>query len=575
MKNGFGPAFGLLVKKKRGELKISGGELGKHVFADRANLHEDVLKQDVSKLETGKINSPHARLVAQYRAAFDSLGNPITDEEMAIVRGDNSQDAALLSAFMERNAALGRELHLKDKLVEAIVMRYLPGSWQGFDAAIAQIEAVLRLEANQRALPLSNSGADLEQMRAQVRALNDENRLDEGQAAIAQAIAEEKTVAKERLFALHTDAVDQARRRNDPQTAAEAVIERVTLDLPPNPFDALRVLQDTWYETGRSKGIKFDLEVALHIATKALARASKSERTLAKLNVGLILNRLGESEISDQRLRKASQIFREILPDVAQNHDRLTLALTQTNLGRALGYLGARQISLALVFEAITVHRRALEILTSAKSPQHWADAQNDLGNALKIVGEREESPKHLRAAIASYRKAMKVRTSSSLRLDWAATQNNLGTVLGLLGKFTRDPEKLREAIDAYCEAFKTYTRSATPLHWAMSQNNLGVAQRVLGELLEDPKELEASRIAFETALLERTLSNVPFDWAVTQWNLADLALVCYDLAPDPALLRNAHKHALAARAVFAAGSRHQTVRCDDLLAKIAAHESR
>jgi Tetratricopeptide repeat len=64
--------------------------------------------------------------------------------------------------------------------------------------------------------------------------------------------------------------------------------------------------------------------------------------------------------------------------------------MVQMNLGIVLQRLGEREGGTARLEEAVAAYRLALEERTRERVPLHWATTQYNLANALQTLGERE-----------------------------------------------------------------------------------------------------------------------------------------------------------------------------------------
>ncbi len=136
----FGAAFGRLVKERRGQRRWSQATLGLDVFRERATDDGDKLKQDVSKLERGKIANPHQRIVQAY---CDALGIKAHEVEALRAQADTA-DPDLVDALIERISALAAELKGKDVLVRALAHTYAAGNPDDFDGAIKGLAGALK-----------------------------------------------------------------------------------------------------------------------------------------------------------------------------------------------------------------------------------------------------------------------------------------------------------------------------------------------------------------------------------------------------------------------------------------------
>jgi tetratricopeptide (TPR) repeat protein len=190
-----------------------------------------------------------------------------------------------------------------------------------------------------------------------------------------------------------------------------------------------------------------------------------------------MLHEYGQDRGSNVHL-VAEIMLRRRLSDVASSDDERNIA--RSNLGVALQVLGERESGTARLEEAVAAYRNALKEWTRERVPLQWSTTQNNLGVALQRLGARERGTERLEEAVAAFRDALKERTRERLPLDWAMTQNNLGNALQRLGARERGTERLEEAVAAYRDALEELTRENAPHYQDIAQENL---DRVLGLL--------------------------------------------------------------------------------------------
>ena len=312
--------------------------------------------------------------------------------------------------------------------------------------------------------------------------------------------------------------------RRDPVSAAARIERMVALEYPDDrvaQFEKARGRQIEWYESGRDKGLNFDLQVAIGAARLVVKVASGPDETGMALNdLGNALSTLGDRESSTARLDEAVEAYRAALLEYTREHAPLDWAMTQNNLGNTLRVLGERESGTARLDEAVEAYRAALLEYTREHEPLEWAGTQNNLGIVLRILGERESGSARLDGAVQAYRAALLERTRERVPLSWAASQNNLGNALTALGERDGDTVRLAEAAEAFRAALQEHTRERVPLDWAMTQHNLGNALWMLGKLEGGTAQLKEAVEAYRTALLEYTRERVPLLWATTQNSL-------------------------------------------------------
>jgi tetratricopeptide (TPR) repeat protein len=377
-------------------------------------------------------------------------------------------------------------------------------------------------------------------------------------------LAKAEAEYKERLHETKSAKLAISRSRLDVERTVALEIEK--LELNGGGLDALRAVQDVWYERGRDKGLRFDLEVAIELAKESLDRAvGPDQRGTALNDLGNALQTLGEREGSTDRLHAAVAAYTEALKERTRERVPLDWAMAQMNLGTALRTLGEREGSTDRLHAAVAANTEALKEYTRERVPLDWAATQNNLGTALQTLGERESGTDRLHAAVAAYTEALKERTRARVPLQWAATQNNLGNALRTLGARESGTDRLQEAITAYSEALKEWTREKMPLQWAATQYNLGVALRAFGARESGTDRLQLAVAAYTEALKELTREKVPLQWAMTQGNLCNVELAFFDKTGETAHLDRAQEHLDGAREVFdaAKASRYQAMADD------------
>jgi transcriptional regulator with XRE-family HTH domain len=533
----------------------------------------------VSQIENGKITiSPRtvgnlARVLDLPPAVTAPLLRqtlPATDE---VSEKDRNAEYLLKTAAQSPSG-----FHPAEALLIALAYQYAPGSEGDLVSASNGLRAALDTAAEmQRTARLPHNAADqVDAVLAELEKLNAKGELDAGAATLASARAAARDrIAEETsgLMRILDSTVAQARLRNAPQDAADALVEKLLLDNPPDAFDALRALQDEWYERGRDLGLAFDATVAIHLAEHSLTRAQTPDERGAALNdLAIALRTLGEREPGTARLDAAVLAYTAALQEYTRDRVPLDWATTQMNLGSALLTLGQREPGTARLDAAVLAYTAALQEFTRDRVPLDWARTHMNLGNALLTLGEREPGTARLDAAVLAYTAALQEVTRDRVPLQWATTQMNLGNALRNLGEREPGTARLDAAVLAYTAALQEVTRERVPLDWATTLMNLGTALATLGEREPGTARLDAAVLAYTAALQEYTRERVPLDWANVQFNLADVEITYFDKTANPSHLTTARTHALAAREVFvAAQAEHYVQMADKLLAQIAA----
>ena len=405
-----------------------------------------------------------------------------------------------------------------------------------FDQALLELERAVgvAVEVAEEGRRGSNAGDIVDEALRRIAEKSADGRFDEAAAEADIALVQWEREERERRdtavaggIKLLEAGLKQDILRRDPVSAAKRIERIVALEHPDDRaarFAAMRKRQDEWYESGRDKGLNFDLLVSIEAARLLLVSADGSDETGTALNdLGASLYELGQRESDTARLEEAVETFRAALFERTRERAPLEWAGTQNNLGATLQSLGKRASGTALLEQVVEAYRAALEVLTRERLPLEWAMTQNNLGNALHDFGERESGTARLEQAVEAYRAALLEYTRERVPRDWAMTQNNLGNTLRALGEREGGTARLEQAVEACRAALLERTRERRPLSWAMTQNNLGNALGLLGERESGTARLEEAVEAFRAALLERTREHVPLDWAATQNNLGNV----------------------------------------------------
>ncbi|MFM2355092.1 MAG: hypothetical protein RLZZ528_828, partial [Pseudomonadota bacterium] len=248
--------------------------------------------------------------------------------------------AAQIDLLVERSDKTARELGLTHGLVIGLARSYATGEAETFDQAMRGITAALQEAASLKArgaLP-QNLGDQLQTVLRRVADLNDQGRPEDAADEVDAALrrnAEEQDRQKAERLALLDLGIAQDRIRNNPESAAARAAEKALAEAPDaDRFNALRAVQDQWYERGRDRGLNFDLEVSIHLARHNLAIARNAdERGTALNDLGIALRSIGEREPGTARLEEAVAAYRAALQERTRDRVPLDWAMTQMNLG--------------------------------------------------------------------------------------------------------------------------------------------------------------------------------------------------------------------------------------------------
>jgi tetratricopeptide (TPR) repeat protein len=394
---------------------------------------------------------------------------------------------------------------------------------EDIEEALGELRRAVDIAADMQARGQAGSNVDafVDGVLRRLAELTREGRLDEAAAAADQAVDR----AEAGLIQLIDAAVDQHLLALDAEGAARQVARRLMLAAPDPAalFNALRAEQDIWYERGRDKGLRLDLEVAVALArhTRRLA-GDADERGAALDDLGNALWALGQRQGGREPLEEAVAIFHAALAEHTRERVPLDWATTQNNLGNALVALGEQEGGTERMEEAVAAYRAALTECTRERAPLDWAMTQNNLGAALQKLGEREGGTARLEEAAAAYRAALGEWDRERVPLRWATTHINLGAALRALGEHDDGTARLEEAVAAYRDALTECTRERVPLDWATVQVNLGNVLQALEARAAVTGGLEAAVAAYRAALAEATRERAPLLWAATQAGLGN-----------------------------------------------------
>lgn len=444
---------------------------------------------------------------------------------------------------------------------------------EDWDGALAELDRavgiVQRLEIEGHRP--SNHPDFIDAVFAQVAELNRENEMDAAAEALQAALDREMEETVARQVKLLDGLISQHTLRRDIDGVIKAELGKLALE--GGGFEDLRSVRNLWYERGRDKVLRFDLEVAIGLARAEVERGRNfDERGIALDDLGVALATLGERENGAKQLEAAAETFRLALTERSRARVPLDWAKTMMNLGSALYALGRREIGTARLTEAFAAFHSALEEQTRDKVPLDWAMTQGNLGLTLAELGRREKNRALLVKAVTAYQCALQERPRERVPMEWAMTQNNLGNALATLAQLSNGTAPLEEAIAAYRDALKEWTREKVPLDWAMTQNNICNALTTLGRHEKGTERLDEAISACRLALEERTRDRAPLDWAMSQHCLSVVETEYFCKTGDKEWLDAAREHSDLARGAYAqAGADHYVDWIDEQIEWIEA----
>ena len=214
-----------------------------------------------------------------------------------------------------------------------------------------------------------------------MRALSQHNErgdLDAGAKAIERGIEtlrEREAEAKAGQTRLIDAAIEQHRLRFDVEAVTRWLCDKVRMEQGTLSASELFPLVEEWRKPALARGLRFEMDVAIALAERAVELATDDE------------------ERSD-----------------AHN----SLGIATRNQGDRVGNKAGQ----ALLARAVAAYEAALQVRTEDGMPAKWAMAQNNLGNALWAQGERaggEGGQVLLARAVAAFEAALRVHTEDAM----------------------------------------------------------------------------------------------------------------------------------------------------------------
>jgi tetratricopeptide (TPR) repeat protein len=507
--------FGNLVKSYRGRKRLTQATLALDVFGDENR------KGDISRIENGKAGTPQEATLQKLKAKLD-----IPQDAIDALRSEAVVNDAYVDALRARVINLADSLHLTHELVTQVARRNAIASHDNFDAALAGIEEALRVTAADRAKPLSNLGAVVDQVFAQVNALNDSGNLEGGTRALKAAMAAQKgklAEAAQGYKALLAKGVAQAVLDRSVPDAVNIENEILLLDEPDNTlrFWARQKRLTNWYQKGRSRGVLFDLEVSTSLAQENI-KAARSEQQVGAAwdDFGTILIIIGDLKGSDDHYSRAMKAYEKAL-SVTDKVQNLSLWLISfNNLAISIRKLGALRGDQSLLEKAASCFDQVLKNWTRGSDPRNWARARNNLGIALTGIGALAGSAFHLQLAVEAFQDALSVWTIVVEPIDWPAANRNLGHALTSLGSMEKNVSFLEKALIAFGVVLPVHiARQETFLQAtvliAQASCELSIAENSLGPKRKDNLSTALIHVQAGIELFDPSQLTVHFDNAL------------------------------------------------------------
>jgi tetratricopeptide (TPR) repeat protein len=355
---------------------------------------------DYNALQLIRLVMGHAFQACRYEEAFhrpleQSLLTALRRDAAGLVRGQEKirDDIAVMNAevsrgndegraalsrmeaqLLEQSRGAARQLHIQEGLLIALARRYAEGNPADFDGALAGLERALEVAAEDRERLPGNVSAAVEAVLARVEDLNAEGEID----AADDTLWDELQRAEEVELRLINKGLAQVVLTRNVDRAVALEIRRLALDGGAG-FEALRGVRRGWYERGRDKGLRFDLEVAIALARESVkCAAGADQRGAATNDLGNALATLGERESGTERLIEAVEAFRAALLEYTRDHVPLNWAMTQNNLGVVEESFAAKTEGAARVghLRAALAHiEAALQVFDPQASGYHYQKA--------------------------------------------------------------------------------------------------------------------------------------------------------------------------------------------------------
>jgi tetratricopeptide (TPR) repeat protein len=437
-----------------------------------------------------------------------------------------------LSKNQELSAKLERaDINLQKVLALA---RRTAQNVYGFDEAMKELEerVSVAIEVSQDTQRNTNLGAFVDAVLTRVRVKYDANDFDAASEEATRGFtewrlqeAERRQGALEAGIKILDTGLKQDILRRDASSVAERIALTNELKHPEDSEARVAALGeefDRWFESGRDKGLNFDLEVAIEIARRSIRKGLELNGKFRwHLLLGNALWTLGEREGAIERLQDAITAYRSSLKELSREEDPLDWAMAQNNLGIGLRSLGQRESDSKYLEEAAAVFKLALEERKRQRVPREWGRTQNNLGAALFLLGEREGGTERLEDAISTLSLALEELTRERDPTVWADALHDLGNAVQALGEREGGTERLTAAIDMYQLALEALPREHFPMDWAVTHLSLGNTLRILGERESGTNSFEQAIAAYSAALAELTRDRAPLRWAVAQGNLS------------------------------------------------------
>ena len=376
----FGSAFGLMVKNRRAELRMTQPQLAVAVWPACAGDAGESRKGDISKLETGHVPNPHESTV------------------LAIVRALKLDMAAV-------NALRLTPPH--DPYALAGVLDNLKAASQ---ADLYRLSEAFGMESPQdrsdgklRAF-LADKAKEYHAYRAQIESLDDR----------VAAIANLKGAAQDAAGRLDFEEVETLLAR----------VQIVELEIAATTTEARAA-------NALLRGRVEQAHALLSACADSFAAADPLEAARRRRQYGGHLYDHG-LRYGGPGLSLAIRLFDRLLQDLPPDGDGWLMAASLNSRAGALRSQGDRTAGAggaALLARAVEDYTQALTVFTQAEHPVDWAATLQNRAIALRSQGNRTAGAGGaalLARAVEDYTLALTVRTPAEHPVDWAMTRENM-----------------------------------------------------------------------------------------------------------------------------------------------------
>ena len=431
----FGAAFGIMVKNRRAELRMTQAQLAMAVWPASAEDQGESRKGDISKLEKGNVPNPHESTVLAICRALE-----LDLEKVNALRLAPPPDPyALAKVLADLTTASQSDLY-------ALARAF------GDDAPERRSDAALRAFLADKAREHAN-------YQKIIAALDDR----------VAAIANLKGAAQDAAARLDFDVVESLLSR----------VHEVELDIAAATAEARA--ENALMQGNAEKAFTLFSAAADSFAALGPIELARRRRTYAErlMNHGTRYGGTG--------LPLAIRLFDRLLTDLPQDTAPRDWAAAHNSLAIACQNLGERTDGppgTALLARAVQAYEAALQVASRNDYPKEWAMTMQNLANALLAQGERtagQDRVTQLSRAVAAYEQALEVRTRADQPVKWAMTMQNLANALAAQGERTEGKDGITlvsRAVAAYEQALLVLTRADHPVNWAMTQENLALCHK-------------------------------------------------------------------------------------------------